>query len=175
MCFLQETQRLMAEPVPGIQAVPDETNARYFKVVVAGPKDVSFWSFSFWVWMNLMMHRQYHLVWFYGWVLWHLFFCWIVRKAQLTFGVWSKLRLSRYMIWFGIMAESVKLCFVFGLCSVNSGNMWPFFCVTIVHISKSMLPSCGFSQANILSVVTIWRRHIQFRTISSWRLSNGSS
>ena len=30
----------MAEPVPGIQAVPDETNARYFKVVVAGPKDV---------------------------------------------------------------------------------------------------------------------------------------
>ena len=32
----------MAEPVPGIQAVPDESNARYFKVVVAGPKDVSF-------------------------------------------------------------------------------------------------------------------------------------
>lgn len=31
----------MAEPVPGIQAVPDETNARYFKVVVAGPKDAS--------------------------------------------------------------------------------------------------------------------------------------
>lgn len=31
----------MAEPVPGIQAVPDESNARYFKVVVAGPKDVS--------------------------------------------------------------------------------------------------------------------------------------
>lgn len=32
----QETQRLMAEPVPGISAVPDETNARYFHVVVAG-------------------------------------------------------------------------------------------------------------------------------------------
>jgi len=31
----------MAEPVPGIQAVPAETNARYFKVVVAGPHDVS--------------------------------------------------------------------------------------------------------------------------------------
>lgn len=29
----------MAEPVTGIQAVPDESNARYFKVVVAGPKD----------------------------------------------------------------------------------------------------------------------------------------
>ena len=38
---MQETQRLMNEPVPGIQAVPDESNARYFKVVVAGPKDVS--------------------------------------------------------------------------------------------------------------------------------------
>ncbi len=33
---LQETQRLMAEPVPGISAVPDEQNARYFHVVVAG-------------------------------------------------------------------------------------------------------------------------------------------
>lgn len=38
----QETQRLMAEPVQGISAIPDENNARYFKVVVAGPKDVSF-------------------------------------------------------------------------------------------------------------------------------------
>lgn len=26
----------MAEPVPGISAVPDEQNARYFHVVVAG-------------------------------------------------------------------------------------------------------------------------------------------
>ena len=33
---MQETQRLMAEPVPGISAVPDEQNARYFHVVVAG-------------------------------------------------------------------------------------------------------------------------------------------
>ena len=30
----------MAEPVQGISAVPDEGNARYFHVVVAGPKDV---------------------------------------------------------------------------------------------------------------------------------------
>lgn len=30
----------MAEPVPGIQAVPDEQNARYFHVVVEGPRDV---------------------------------------------------------------------------------------------------------------------------------------
>lgn len=28
----------MAEPVPGISAVPDEQNARYFHVVVAGIK-----------------------------------------------------------------------------------------------------------------------------------------
>ena len=26
----------MAEPVPGISAVPDESNARYFHVIVAG-------------------------------------------------------------------------------------------------------------------------------------------
>ena len=31
----------MQEPVPGIQAIPDEQNARYFHVVVAGPSDVS--------------------------------------------------------------------------------------------------------------------------------------
>ena len=37
----QETQRLLAEPVQGISAVPDDGNARYFKVVVAGPEDVS--------------------------------------------------------------------------------------------------------------------------------------
>lgn len=30
----------MSEPVQGIHAVPDENNARYFHVVVAGPKDV---------------------------------------------------------------------------------------------------------------------------------------
>lgn len=31
----------MQEPVPGISAVPDESNARYFHVVVAGPEGVS--------------------------------------------------------------------------------------------------------------------------------------
>jgi hypothetical protein len=36
----KETQRLMAEPVPGISAIPDESNARYFHVVVAGPEGV---------------------------------------------------------------------------------------------------------------------------------------
>ena len=36
----QETQRLMQEPVPGISAVPDEQNARYFHVVVAGKLEI---------------------------------------------------------------------------------------------------------------------------------------
>lgn len=35
----KETQRLMAEPVPGISATPDDNNARYFHVVVAGPSE----------------------------------------------------------------------------------------------------------------------------------------
>lgn len=39
---VQETQRLMAEPVPGITATPDEGNARYFHVVIAGPQDSPF-------------------------------------------------------------------------------------------------------------------------------------
>ena len=30
----------MAEPVPGITAQPDEKNARYFHVLVAGPSEV---------------------------------------------------------------------------------------------------------------------------------------
>ncbi|EPQ14434.1 Ubiquitin-conjugating enzyme E2 N [Myotis brandtii] len=38
----QETQRLLAEPVPGIKAEPDESNARYFYVVIAGPQDFPF-------------------------------------------------------------------------------------------------------------------------------------
>jgi ubiquitin-conjugating enzyme E2 N len=37
---LQETQRLMQEPVIGISAIPDENNARYFHVIVAGPEGV---------------------------------------------------------------------------------------------------------------------------------------
>ncbi|XP_008051354.2 ubiquitin-conjugating enzyme E2 N [Carlito syrichta] len=39
---LRETQRLLAEPVPGIKAEPDESNARYFHVVIAGPQDSPF-------------------------------------------------------------------------------------------------------------------------------------
>lgn len=39
---VQETQRLLAEPVPGIKAEPDEGNARYFHVVIAGPQDSPF-------------------------------------------------------------------------------------------------------------------------------------
>ena len=31
----------MAEPVTGISATPDDSNARYFHVVVAGPAEVN--------------------------------------------------------------------------------------------------------------------------------------
>uniref|UniRef100_A0A2R9CPD6 UBC core domain-containing protein n=1 Tax=Pan paniscus TaxID=9597 RepID=A0A2R9CPD6_PANPA len=34
--IIKETQRLLAEPVPGIKEEPDESNARYFHVVIAG-------------------------------------------------------------------------------------------------------------------------------------------
>ncbi|XP_076326043.1 ubiquitin-conjugating enzyme E2 N-like [Tachypleus tridentatus] len=40
--IIKETQRLLAEPVPGISATPDESNARYFHVVVAGPEESPF-------------------------------------------------------------------------------------------------------------------------------------
>lgn len=40
--IVKETQRLMQEPVPGISAVPDESNARYFHVIVTGPEDSPF-------------------------------------------------------------------------------------------------------------------------------------
>uniref|UniRef100_A0A1X7VRY0 UBC core domain-containing protein n=1 Tax=Amphimedon queenslandica TaxID=400682 RepID=A0A1X7VRY0_AMPQE len=40
--ILKETQRLLTDPVQGINATPDEQNARYFHVVVAGPKDSPF-------------------------------------------------------------------------------------------------------------------------------------
>jgi ubiquitin-conjugating enzyme E2 N len=32
----------MQEPVPGISATPDESNARYFHVLVSGPDEVKF-------------------------------------------------------------------------------------------------------------------------------------
>ena len=35
--IIKETQRLMQDPVPGISASPDEANARYFHVMIAGP------------------------------------------------------------------------------------------------------------------------------------------
>lgn len=40
--IIKETQRLMQEPVPGISAIPDEQNARYFHVIVFGPEDSPF-------------------------------------------------------------------------------------------------------------------------------------
>ncbi|XP_033116400.1 ubiquitin-conjugating enzyme E2 N [Anneissia japonica] len=40
--IIKETQRLMAEPVAGIKAIPNEDNARYFHVQMAGPKDSPF-------------------------------------------------------------------------------------------------------------------------------------
>eukprot|EP00211_Chloroparvula_japonica_P009679 CAMPEP_0119131078 /NCGR_PEP_ID=MMETSP1310-20130426/9394_1 /TAXON_ID=464262 /ORGANISM="Genus nov. species nov., Strain RCC2339" /LENGTH=153 /DNA_ID=CAMNT_0007121631 /DNA_START=122 /DNA_END=583 /DNA_ORIENTATION=- len=35
--IIKETQRLMAEPAPGISARPHEDNLRYFDVIIAGP------------------------------------------------------------------------------------------------------------------------------------------
>merc|ERR1712086_619991 len=35
--IVKETQRLMAEPPPGISATPYEDNLRYFNVIIAGP------------------------------------------------------------------------------------------------------------------------------------------
>uniref|UniRef100_A0AC35TI10 UBIQUITIN_CONJUGAT_2 domain-containing protein n=1 Tax=Rhabditophanes sp. KR3021 TaxID=114890 RepID=A0AC35TI10_9BILA len=40
--ILKETERLLAEPVTGISAIPDENNARYFHVVMAGPDESPF-------------------------------------------------------------------------------------------------------------------------------------
>ncbi|XP_077566085.1 ubiquitin-conjugating enzyme E2Nb [Stigmatopora nigra] len=40
--IVKETQRLMQEPVPGITATPDDANARYFHVIIGGPKDSPF-------------------------------------------------------------------------------------------------------------------------------------
>ncbi|XP_017067969.1 ubiquitin-conjugating enzyme E2 N [Drosophila eugracilis] len=40
--IIKETQRLIEDPVPGISAAPDETNARYFHVLVAGPNETPF-------------------------------------------------------------------------------------------------------------------------------------
>ena len=38
----QETQRLMADPVPGISATPYQDNLRYFAVAIEGPTDTPY-------------------------------------------------------------------------------------------------------------------------------------
>uniref|UniRef100_A0A914H932 UBC core domain-containing protein n=1 Tax=Globodera rostochiensis TaxID=31243 RepID=A0A914H932_GLORO len=38
----KETQRLLQDPVPGISATPDDANARYFHVIIAGPDESPF-------------------------------------------------------------------------------------------------------------------------------------
>nr|VZI31528.1 unnamed protein product [Spirometra erinaceieuropaei] len=40
--IMKETLRLQKEPVEGIEACPDSANARYFRVVVQGPKDSAY-------------------------------------------------------------------------------------------------------------------------------------
>ncbi|PAA75925.1 hypothetical protein BOX15_Mlig023655g1 [Macrostomum lignano] len=40
--IIKETQRLMSEPVEGIEATPNEANARYFHVIVHGPKESAY-------------------------------------------------------------------------------------------------------------------------------------
>ena len=40
--FFQETERLVADPAPGIQAVPHEDNLRYFDVIIEGPEGSPF-------------------------------------------------------------------------------------------------------------------------------------
>ena len=34
---VQETERLVADPAPGISATPHEDNLRYFDVIIEGP------------------------------------------------------------------------------------------------------------------------------------------
>ncbi|XP_055381560.1 ubiquitin-conjugating enzyme E2 N-like [Condylostylus longicornis] len=40
--IFKEIERLLEEPVPGISAIPDESNYRYFRVFITGPKDSPF-------------------------------------------------------------------------------------------------------------------------------------
>uniref|UniRef100_A0A2I2ZIJ1 UBC core domain-containing protein n=1 Tax=Gorilla gorilla gorilla TaxID=9595 RepID=A0A2I2ZIJ1_GORGO len=40
--IVKETQRLLAEPVPGLKAEPSESNTHYFHVVIASPWDSHF-------------------------------------------------------------------------------------------------------------------------------------
>ncbi|CAM9234650.1 unnamed protein product [Pylaiella littoralis] len=45
--IVKETQRLLAEPVPGISATPYEDNLRYFNVVITGPEQSPYENGSF--------------------------------------------------------------------------------------------------------------------------------
>lgn len=40
--IIKETERLVQDPVPGIQATPHEDNLRYFEVVLDGPTETPF-------------------------------------------------------------------------------------------------------------------------------------
>lgn len=40
--IMKETERLMADPAPGIQATPHEDNLRYFNVIMSGPAQSPF-------------------------------------------------------------------------------------------------------------------------------------
>jgi ubiquitin-conjugating enzyme E2 N len=40
--YMKETERLLAEPVEGVNATPYEDNVRYFNVAIAGPIDSPF-------------------------------------------------------------------------------------------------------------------------------------
>merc|ERR1712178_67899 len=40
--IIKETQRLMADPAPGISACPSEENQRYFNVIIMGPADTPY-------------------------------------------------------------------------------------------------------------------------------------
>ncbi|EHB05355.1 Ubiquitin-conjugating enzyme E2 N [Heterocephalus glaber] len=58
--IIKETQRLGAEPVPGIKAEPDESNSRYFHVVIAGPQDSPFQGGTFK--LELFLPEKYPMV-----------------------------------------------------------------------------------------------------------------
>ncbi|WFD39071.1 E2 ubiquitin-conjugating enzyme [Malassezia japonica] len=45
--IIKETERLVADPAPGIQATPHEDNLRYFDVVISGPSQSPFDGGSF--------------------------------------------------------------------------------------------------------------------------------
>ncbi|XP_043315964.1 ubiquitin-conjugating enzyme E2 N-like [Cervus elaphus] len=57
---IKETQSLLAEPVPGIKAELDESNAHYFHVLVAGPQDSAFERGTFE--LELFLPEEYPMV-----------------------------------------------------------------------------------------------------------------